>query len=137
MRLKKGCHHFTCLFLTIAKQKIKLLLFNFVLFVCRFITYIPFLIASKCWVLYAFIFEKKRISSFWCQNLKKSLNPRWLFCVALNFTSLSIFGLRFASNLYILETFEHLLMFDPKWRYITSLKHHFSKKKSLQILLKF
>ena len=38
-----------------------------------------------------------------------------------------VFGLRFASNLYILEAFKHLPPFEPKWRNMTSLKHHFLK----------
>ena len=30
-----------------------------------------------------------------------------------------VYGLHFASNLYILQDFKHLSLFDPKWRNIT------------------
>ena len=41
--------------------------------------------------------------------------------------SYSVFGLRFASRLYILEVIESWPFFDPKSRDMTSLKRHFLK----------
>ena len=59
-------------------------------------------------------FWKKENFEFLVSKFEKIyLKRRELLCGALNFTSLGAFGLRFASNLHILEAFEHLLMFDP------------------------
>ena len=43
-------------------------------------------------------------------------------------TCFGVFGLRFASNLYILDIFRHLPLFGSKWRNVTSIKRHFLKK---------
>ena len=50
------------------------------------------------------------------------------FCRAFDLASSSVFCLRFASKLYILEAIECWPFFDPKSRDMTSLKRHFLKK---------
>ena len=49
-------------------------------------------------------------------------------CCAFNFSSFGVYGLCFTLNLYILEAFKQLPLFDPKSRNMTSLKRHLLKK---------
>ena len=118
-------------FLAIAQQK-KILLWNLVwlLFVCSCTIYIPVSwINSKFWILQTSIFEKSKFWSFGVK-IENFQNPRWPFCRGLNITSLDVYGLRFTSNMYVLEAFKHSPLFDPKWRNMTSLKHYFLSQKS-------
>ena len=61
----------------------------------------------------------KKIYIFWKNwnfswGVKIKRNPKKLFWSALNFMSINVFRLRFTSNLYILEAFEHFAAFWPK-----------------------
>ena len=62
------------------------------------------------------------ILSFGDQNRKNIKNSRNPFCSTLNFTFFfGVDGLRFTSNLHILEAFKHLRLFDPKSQNMMSL----------------
>ena len=89
--------------------------------------------------MFIYFLIKNKTLEFWGVKIGKTKNPRQPFCRTFNFTSFGAYGLRFfASKLYILESFKHLLLFGPKWRNMTSsIKHNFLRKKKLDGFLNF
>ena len=86
--------------------------------------YSCFFITPTCSILLAFICENQNLE-FWGSIGKISKRFRSPFCRAFNYTFLSVSGLQFASNLYILEAFKHVPLFDKKRPNMTSLRRHF------------
>ena len=73
------------------------------------------------------LFLKDWNLEFWVSNTKNIRNAREWFCRWLNFTSFGVFGFCFSSNLLYSRSLQTFAAFDPKWRNMTSLKHHFVK----------
>ena len=80
------------------------------------------------------VFTIHNKKEFWGWKKKHIGNLRWPFGRAFILTSFGILRLRFASKLYILEAFEQLQFFYPKWRNTTSIKRFFLKYFSTDFL---
>ena len=128
MRFKKVTSSPLPGFWVIAQPEINILDWNFVpwLLVYGSILYIPFFYLEKCDFIGIYVWKSK----FWFLIFWGSKNEYLSlpFCRAFNLASSSVFYLRFASKLYILEAIESWPFFDPKSCDMTSLKHHFLKK---------